>query len=95
MSAFGSLAIGKIGLRAIADKEQIAEHLDALSLHAFAQQRSDRHLQMLAEQIEQGRLDRGHRMNGRAQIEGLQSAAARVAIGKLPLHPLHHALLRP
>jgi hypothetical protein len=31
---------------------------------------------VLAQQVEQGRLDRGHRVDGGAQVEGLQAAAA-------------------
>ena len=41
---------------------------------------------MLAEQVEQRRFDRGHRVDGRAQVEGLQAAAAGVAVGELLLH---------
>ena len=40
---------------------------------------------LLAEQIEQRRFDRGDGVDRGAQIEGLQPAAAAVAVGELPL----------
>ena len=47
---------------------------------------------VLAEQIEHGRLDGGDDVDGRAQVEGLRSAAAGVAVGEpgadLPQHVL-------
>ncbi|MCY1521763.1 hypothetical protein D9M68_565890 [compost metagenome] len=49
---------------------------------AFAQQRRHRHVQMLAEQVEQRRLQGGHRMDGNAQVEGLQPATAGIAISE-------------
>ena len=75
-SASGSLAYGRSVLRAVADVEQVAEHLDRVALLAFAEQRRDRHVEVLAEQVEQRRLDRGDRVDRGAQVEGLQAAAA-------------------
>jgi len=43
--------IGQGGLLAVADEEQIAEHLDLFALLALAQKCGHRHLQMLAQQI--------------------------------------------
>jgi hypothetical protein len=60
----------------VADEEQVAEHLDRVALLAFAEQRRDRHAEVLAEQVEQRRFDRGHGVDRRAQVEGLQAAAA-------------------
>ena len=51
-------------------------------------------LEVLAEQVEQGRFDGGHRMDGGAQVEGLQAAPAAVAVGKGLVHLLQHALVR-
>ncbi len=59
---------------------------------AFAEQGRYRHAQMLAEQIEQCRFERGHGVDGRAQIEGLQAAAARVAVGELRARLVEHRL---
>jgi hypothetical protein len=41
-------AIGQVGLVAVADEKQIAEHLDRAALLPFAQQRRDRHVEKLA-----------------------------------------------
>jgi hypothetical protein len=49
--------VGQVGLRAVADVEQVAEHLHRVALLAFAEQRRHRHAQVLAEQVEQRRLD--------------------------------------
>jgi hypothetical protein len=49
---------------------------------------------VLAQQVEQRRFDRRHRMDGGAQVEGLLAAAAAVAVGKGLLHRLQHTLLR-
>ena len=76
------LPVAKAGLAAVTYKEEIPEHGHACALPAFAQQHRDRHSQELAKQIEHGRFDGGHRMNGYALIEGLLSAPCRVAIGK-------------
>ena len=43
-------------------------------------------LQVLAQQVEQRALDRRHRMDGGAQVEGLQAAATAVAVGEGGLH---------
>ena len=69
-------------MRAVADVEQVAEHLDRVALLAFAEQRGDRHVEVLAEQVEQRRLDRGDGVDRRAQVEGLLAAAAGVAVGE-------------
>jgi hypothetical protein len=48
---------------------------------------------VLAQQVEQGRFDGGDGMDGGAQVEGLQPAAAAVAVGKGLLHLLQQHLL--
>ena len=78
--------IGEVGLVAVADVEEIAERLDAGALLAFAEQRRDGKVQMLAEQIEQRRFDRGHRVDRDAEIEGLLAAATGIAIGEFAAH---------
>ena len=76
--------VGQLGLRAVADVEEIAQHVHGLALLPFAEQGRDRHAEKLAEQVEQRGFDGGDGVNGGAQIEGLQAAAAGVAIGKAP-----------
>jgi hypothetical protein len=49
---------------------------------------------VLAQQVEQGRFDGRHRVDGGAQVEGLQPAPAAVAVGKGLLHALQHLLVR-
>jgi hypothetical protein len=50
-------------------------------LLTVAKQRSNVHAQMLAQQIQQRRFNPGHHVNGSAQIEGLQAAAAGITPG--------------
>src|SRR5262252_7811293 len=64
-------AIGQVGLVAVADEKQIAEHLDRGALLAFAKQGRDRHVEKLPDEIEQRRLDRGDSMDRYALIESL------------------------
>ena len=64
-------AIGQVGLVAVADKKQIAEHLDRGALLAFAKQGRDRHVEKLPDEIEQRRLDRGDSVDRHALIESL------------------------
>jgi hypothetical protein len=45
---------------------------------------------VLAEQVEQCRFQRRHRMDGGAQVEGLLAAAAGVAVGEALLHRAQH-----
>ena len=73
-------------LCAVADEEEIAEHLDLVALLAFAEQRRQRQAHVLAEQVEQRALDGGDDVDRRPQIERLQSAPARVAVGKRLAH---------
>ena len=51
-----------------------------VALLALAEQGRHRHAEELAEQVEQRRLERGDRMDGDAQVEGLLPAPAAVAI---------------
>ena len=74
--------VGQAGLPPVADEEEITERLDAGTLLAFAEQCGDQEIEMLAEQIEQRALHRGHRMDGDAEVEGLLAAAAGVAVGE-------------
>jgi hypothetical protein len=45
---------------------------------------------VLAQQVQHRRLDGGHGVDGGAQVEGLQAAAAAVAVGEGLLHALQH-----
>jgi hypothetical protein len=47
---------------------------------------------VLALQVQQGRFHRGHGVDGGAQIEGLQAAAAAVAVGKARAHAVQDGL---
>ena len=78
----GGGPVGQVGPGAVADEEQVAERLHAVALLAVAEQCRDRHVEMLAEQVEQRRLDGGHRVHGDPQVEGLRAAAAGVAVGE-------------
>jgi hypothetical protein len=49
---------------------------------------------VLPQQVQQRRLDRRDGVDRRAQVEGLQAAAAGVAVGELALHLGEDALLR-
>ena len=66
--------VGERRLFTVADVEQVAEHLNAVALLSIAQQRGDVDLQMLAQQVEQRRLNAGDHVNGGAQIKGLAAA---------------------
>ena len=61
---------------------------------AFSQQRRDRYVQMLPQQVEQCGLDGGYRVDGGAQVEGLLAAATGVAVGEPDLHVLQHLSMR-
>src|SRR5579883_639512 len=74
--------ISETGLAAVADKEEIAERLDAGALLALAEQGGDRQAKMLAEQVEQRGLHCRHRVDHHAQVKGLLAAAAGVAVGE-------------
>ena len=80
------LDIRQFGPAPVADEEQVAQHLDRVALLAFAEQCRHRHVEVLAEQIEQRRFDGRHRVDRRPQIEGLQAAPAGIAIGKALAH---------
>lgn len=50
---------------------------------------------MLAEQVEQGGFQRGDDVDGGAQVEGLRTASAGVAIGEGPSHIAEQILVQP
>ena len=84
--------IGQVGLGAVADVEQVAEHLHGVALLALAEQRRHRNAQVLALQVQQRGLHRGHRMDGGAQVESLLPAAAGVTVGELRAHGIQDRL---
>ena len=63
--------VGQVGLVTIADVEKVAEHLDAVTLAARAEQIGDGQRQVLPQQIQQRRFEGGDRVNRRALVEGL------------------------
>jgi hypothetical protein len=82
VAAVGLAAVRQVGLAASTDVEQVAQHRDLGALLPVAEQRRDRQVEELAEQVEHRRLDRGHDVDRRAQVEGLQPTAAGVAFGE-------------
>ena len=78
----GFVPIAEGRLPTVADEEEVAEHLDFGALLAFAEQGGDGLALELAEQVEEGGFDRGDGVDGHAQVEGLQAAAAGVAVGE-------------
>ena len=84
--------ITKVGFLPIADIEQVAQHGDGITLLTRAQQLADRHIKHLAEQVEQRRFQRRHRVN--LQFEGPRPFAEGVEIRRLIafVHLLHHAI---
>ena len=66
--------IRQAGLRAVPNVEEVAQHLDRVALLAFAEQCGHRHIEMLSEQIEQRRFDRGCGVDRGAQVKGLMPA---------------------
>jgi hypothetical protein len=83
-------AIGQRRLAPIADIEEVAEHFDGPPLHAVAEQRRDRHVEILPEQIEQSGLDGRHRVDRDAEIERLIAPAAGVARPEALAHRVEH-----
>ena len=84
----------QVSLAPIAHVKQIAQHLHTIALLAFAEQGRHGHIQVLAEQVKQRRLNCGNRMNGGAQVKRLLAAATDVKVGELLLHLLQDALVR-
>ncbi len=75
--------VGQIRPAGVADEEQIAEHGHRAALLAVAEQFRDRNPEELSVQVKECGLDCGDGMDGGAQVEGLQAAAAGVAVGEL------------
>ncbi|OBQ38969.1 MAG: hypothetical protein AN484_23750 [Aphanizomenon flos-aquae WA102] len=76
----GFVAIAEGRLATVSDEEQVAEHLDFGALLALAEKRRDGLALELAEEVEQGGFDRRDGVDGHAQVESLQAAAASVAV---------------
>src|SRR5262249_18959547 len=84
----------QVFLFSVADVEQVAQHLNRSPLLSFTEESRDRDLNELAQQVEQGRFDRGHGMDRDALIESLQPATACVPIPELPSHRIQDAISR-
>ncbi|VGP13632.1 hypothetical protein SB00610_01110 [Klebsiella quasipneumoniae subsp. similipneumoniae] len=84
--------ITKVGFLPIADIEQVAQHGDGITLLARPQQLADRHIEHLAEQIEQRGLQRRYRVD--FQFKGPRPFAKGVEIRRLIafVYLLHHAI---
>ena len=74
--------VGQPGGRAVADEEEISEQSHPVPLAAVTEQRGDGHAEVLTEQVKQSGLDRGHRVDGGALVEGLAASAADVALAE-------------
>ena len=73
----------EIGFLAVADVKQITEHLHRVALLAVApEQRSYRKFEVLAQEVQKRRLDRGDHVDGGAQVERLQAATGGVAVSE-------------
>ena len=88
----GRRSVRQIGLRPVADIEQVTEHLHRSALLPLAEQRRHRHAEELPEQIEHRGFHRRDRVDRRAQIEGLEAAAAGVTVGKARAHRVERRL---
>ena len=78
----GRRAVGQIRLGAVPHEEEIAQGLHPGALLTVAQQGGHRHLEMPAQQIEQGGLDGGHGVDHDPQVERLRTPPTRVAVGE-------------
>ena len=78
----GLAFVGKIGLVAVSDVEEVAEDGDGGALLAFAQKSGDGQVEELAEEVEESGLDGGDGVDGGAQVEGLEAASFGVAVGE-------------
>ena len=77
--------VGQIGLFAVAHVEQIAQKANPVPLDAVAQQGGHGHLQILAQQVQQGSLHRGDHVHAGAQVKGLLAPHVVLNIGREPL----------
>ena len=75
------MVVGKIGLFAIAHKEQIAQHPDAFPLLAVPEEGSYRKIQIFAKQIQKRCLNRSQHVHARTQIKGLCTALVLLSLG--------------
>jgi hypothetical protein len=66
----------------VADVEQVTEHRHGVALLALAEQLGHRDAEVLAEQVEQRRLQGRDGVDRGALVEGLQPAAAAVPVGE-------------
>ncbi len=87
----GFFGVRQVAPATVADEEQIAQHLDRLALLPLTEERRHRQPEVLAEQVEQRRLDGGRRMDRRPQVEGLLAPATAVAVGERVLQRPHQA----
>ncbi len=74
--------VREIGLSSIAHIEEISEHLHFVALLTFSEQRRNGNFEMLPQEIQERRFDRGTSVNRDPQIECLQTAPAGVPICK-------------
>ena len=88
----GVCDVRKIGAPPVTDVKEIPQHRHLAALDAIAEKCRHRHLEMLAEQVEQRRFEGGHCMHGGAQVEGLFPAAAGITICESLAHFVEHGL---
>ncbi len=94
MARLFAVEIRQVGFAAIADIEEVAQHRHFIALLTWPQQLRHRHAQRLAEQVEQRRFQRGHRVD--AQLECPGALAEGVEIRRLvPFVHLLHQTVHP
>ena len=77
--------VGQVGLLPVAHVEQIAQEAHPVPLDAVAQQGGHGHLQILAQQVQQGGLHGGDHVDAGAQVEGLLAPDVVLDVGGEPL----------
>lgn len=77
--------VGQVGFFPVAHIEQIAQEPHPIPLDAVAQQGCHGHLQILAQQIQQGGLHGGDHVDSGAQIKGLLAPHVVLDVGGEPL----------
>ena len=90
VAARRTFQVREIGFGAIAQVEEIAQHGDRIALFSRAEQFAHRHVQRFAEQVQQRRFQRRHRIH--PQFKGPCAFAEGIKIGRLVafVHALHH-----
>src|SRR3984893_4780569 len=79
-------AVRQVCSGAITNKEKVAKHLYRVALLSFSQECRHRNAEELTQKVKQRYFERRDGMDGHALVESLQSASARIAVGKAFAH---------